>query len=611
MVNSQLSQEFIFKLSKQYHSFQIIGRFCMKKSLCFVSMLMMFMVYAEDTVVMKNGAKAWSDRDYVISGLPSEWEFSKPVRVQRCTGYSLSSPQGAKQILIGLYSSPASRTIAEDKGLINTGKTFNISSLKYDVYVWKNPPEIFSFKETSAGVVLLAVDDDVPAIDAGNGVVSPAVKSEKTPNADAMKSKITALASALNKLNTEKVDEVNVKSVGAVGDGIADDTDALQLALDLASHPSRNGRIYIPAGTYRVTKTLLIDKKQSLIVRGDGSSKFSAQPLPFGKSTLLAWDGPDGGTLINGNGIGACVFQYLNFSGQVPRTKEPKRMAGILFLSTSPRGHGNMLNTFDHVGFYNTVNAVQMGQKNNEICNADVFFNFTVFCQLKNGLTVLGSQGVDYYFNFMFVCEVECALNFERGGNLLVNNAQLTKCDLFLYVGLGAKMGGVYLANNVRLESSGGGRMFRHQLLKTNPTGTNCVIKFTGFNDCQWDWGNNQTDRRGLPLCEINGGALVTFENSIFLTPVATVKGFSFSRADRVITFNGGLVMRECVFYLPPTECLASNSLGYFQVLNCVNGNGTPLPDVRKWPKLDTTIIPVESDYLETEKSWKATSAGK
>jgi predicted esterase len=153
----------------------------MKKSLSFVSMLMMFMVYAEDTVVMKNGAKAWSDRDYVISGLPSEWEFSKPVRVQRCTGYSLSSPQGAKQILIGLYSSPASRTIAKGKGLINTGKTFNISSLKYDVYVWKNPPEIFSFKETSAGVVLLAADDDVPAIDAGNGNVAPASKSQKPP----------------------------------------------------------------------------------------------------------------------------------------------------------------------------------------------------------------------------------------------------------------------------------------------------------------------------------------------------------------------------------------------------------------------------------------------
>lgn len=131
-------------------------------------MLLVFVVYAEDTAVMKNGAKAWSDNNYTISGLPAEWQFSKPVSVQKCDGYRLSLPAGTKQILIGLYSSPESRIFAEKSGLKITGKNFNIASLKYDVYTWQNPPENFAFKVTTAGVVLLEVDDDVPAIDDNN-----------------------------------------------------------------------------------------------------------------------------------------------------------------------------------------------------------------------------------------------------------------------------------------------------------------------------------------------------------------------------------------------------------------------------------------------------------
>ena len=69
--------------------------------------------------------------------------------------------------------------------------------------------------------------------------------------------------------------------------------------------------------------------------------------------------------------------------------------------------------------------------------------------------------------------------------------------------------------NNIRLESTGGGRTMRHQLLKTNPRGTNCTIKFSGFNDCQWAWGSNQTPQRNLPLCEINGGAIVTNDEEL------------------------------------------------------------------------------------------------
>jgi len=59
----------------------------------------------------------------------------------------------------------------------------------------------------------------------------------------------------------------SVKDFGAVGDGIADDTIAIQNAIDVVS--AKNGTCYIPCGTYKITDTLLIQK--SIWLKGENS----------------------------------------------------------------------------------------------------------------------------------------------------------------------------------------------------------------------------------------------------------------------------------------------------------------------------------------------------
>ena len=54
----------------------------------------------------------------------------------------------------------------------------------------------------------------------------------------------------------------NVAAYGARGDGMADDTEAIQKAIDAAGNFSRGqaskgGIVYLPAGAYLVAKTLL------------------------------------------------------------------------------------------------------------------------------------------------------------------------------------------------------------------------------------------------------------------------------------------------------------------------------------------------------------------
>jgi len=67
-------------------------------------------------------------------------------------------------------------------------------------------------------------------------------------------------------LATRMADVVNVKDFGAVGDGVADDTAAIQAAINSIS----SGEVFIPKGTYLVTSPIVT--KNLIIIRGNGDA---------------------------------------------------------------------------------------------------------------------------------------------------------------------------------------------------------------------------------------------------------------------------------------------------------------------------------------------------
>jgi hypothetical protein len=74
------------------------------------------------------------------------------------------------------------------------------------------------------------------------------------------------------------------RECGAKGDGLADDTEALQSAIELTSKGERSRFIYLPRGTYKITKPLILKRP------GDGSEGSMVGPWLFGQdrdSTII------------------------------------------------------------------------------------------------------------------------------------------------------------------------------------------------------------------------------------------------------------------------------------------------------------------------------------
>src|SRR5262245_52720149 len=81
------------------------------------------------------------------------------------------------------------------------------------------------------------------------------------------------------------------RDYGAVGDGKADDTAAVQKALDDLSEHKKSCVLYFPAGTYRLTATVKTTRK----AHTDGMGTVVGESPD---TTILRWDGSAGGTLF-------------------------------------------------------------------------------------------------------------------------------------------------------------------------------------------------------------------------------------------------------------------------------------------------------------------------
>ena len=100
-------------------------------------------------------------------------------------------------------------------------------------------------------------------------------------------------------------DWVNVKTAitpAAVGDGQADDTAALQAALDQVVSGTT---LYLPAGIYRITAPLIWGNRLGVALLGEDPAK-----------TIVRYDGPAGEAMLTLHGVSYSKFGRITWDGQ-------------------------------------------------------------------------------------------------------------------------------------------------------------------------------------------------------------------------------------------------------------------------------------------------------
>jgi hypothetical protein len=222
--------------------------------------------------------------------------------------------------------------------------------------------------------------------------------------------KATAL-SLLLLLSVHSSAQTNVRSLGAAGDGVKDDTAVLQKAISAGV-----GDLYFPKGTYRLTKTLEFDLTKTGVssVSGDGTASL----LMEGPGPALRFAGSHGGTAAPST-VNSSVWE---------RERTPM-VAGVEIVGRHPEAdgieaNGTMQLTVSRVVVREARHAVHLVRRNRNVVLADCHFYH--------------NTGIGVFYDAVNLHQsniTNCHISYNGGGGVVsrggnVRNLQIGACDI-------------------------------------------------------------------------------------------------------------------------------------------------------------------------------------
>ncbi|MFA6292968.1 MAG: glycosyl hydrolase family 28-related protein [Victivallales bacterium] len=452
----------------------------------------------------------------------------------------------------------------------------------------------------------------------------------------------------------------------AKGDGIADDTDALQAALDKISNDSKTNKVvFLSKGTYRITKTLHINKTPQ-----------GAMVIGCGRDTRLVWDGEENGRMLESNGAGRHRWIGIVWDG--------KSKAGVGVDHRSESVYETRVR-HEHEAFLGfKISGIRVGFEQKTASAEMLFFNL-FFDKCEKGVSFLSWNDYDNFFsNCLFrdcgvgiYCEkgnyvVRCS-NFERSRvadmissthSFSVRRTYSTGSEAFIKTLSNGRNSNLWMIDDCRIEQwkSAQGAI---QLGFTGPTvlidtvftkapGKTPPVRLTNtqswdqgiiYSNCQSPDTNAVIDAGGPKgrVVEIPKGALagsLPEKPIMFFSEQATIAGKVFDarrdfgakgdgRADDTVAIQNAIDaakkhQNNAIAYLPfgtykitkplviSGENYSFGGIGWSSVIN-YSGNGGPAIDVRDPQKIMLEQFRIEIPETAIEKVAKIsqTSTGK
>jgi len=217
-----------------------------------------------------------------------------------------------------------------------------------------------------------------------------------------------------------------VKDFGALGDGIADDTAAIQKAVDESLKP-----LHFPAGTYRITKTIEIrlDKTGPLSITGDGVARLQMEAA----GPVLKIIGTHPGT-ADPQTVSNAIWD---------RQRSPLidgiEIAGVHGEAGGIEISGTLQATLSRLTIRGVTHAIRLVNRNRNVTLSE--------CHLYD------NRGIGVFLDAVNLHQINianCHISYNRQGGIVcreseVRNLQITGCDIEGNVGDGPQAANVLL----------------------------------------------------------------------------------------------------------------------------------------------------------------------